>query len=433
MLEHLSTSLSSQLTVLRIPMPSIQSVTVLALVNAGSRYEPAKWWGISHFLEHMVFKGTEKYPDAQALSAAVDAVGARFNAFTSKEYTGYYVKAAANHLELALDVVSDMLLTPRLRQSDIDREKGVIIEEINMYRDMPAAHISNLFEEMMFNIETIGHEVIGTKETVSSLKVEDFAQYLHQWYGLRNVVLVLAGDEKVLRKESTLTLIQKMFQKGDVETRQAEDFRKHLDTKPITDKKLHVENRKTEQAHFVMGFPGLPREHALRHASTLLGVVLGGGMSSRLFNEVREKRGLCYYIHADTDFYHDTGVFGASAGVDPTRVDEAVKVTMDEFQAVVEGRKPITEAELQKAKDFVSGKFVLDLEDSESVAQYFGMKQLLLGKIETPAELLAKFTAVTMDQVREVAQRIIRPAETRFAIIGPFEQPDRFQKLLVQS
>jgi len=433
MLNHSLTTLPSGLTLIQVPMQSVESVTVLALVNTGSRYEPTQWWGISHFLEHMVFKGTEKYEDAQSLSAAVDAVGAKFNAFTSKEYTGYYVRSASKHLRLAIDVVSDMLLTPRLRQEDLDREKGVIIEEINMYTDMPSSHIENLFEQMMFEEATLGHDVIGTKETVTNLSTSDFQKYLHQWYGLKNVVLILAGDEKVLNQEKTLQMVEQMFQKGDASAREAKSFRDHLGTAPITNKKLHVEFRQTEQAHFILGFPGVSRTHTARQALSLLSVVLGGNMSARLFSEVREKRGLCYYVHADTDHYHDVGVFGGAAGVDPKRVDEAVKVTVDEFLAIADGRKPVTESELRRAKDFISGKFVMDLEDSESVAQYYGMKQLLLGSVETPTELMKKFMAVTLDEVKAIAQEIIKPEELRFGIIGPFDNSTRFENLLKAS
>lgn len=430
MLEHFIDVLPNGLTLIRIPMASIESVTVLALVNTGSRYEPKKWWGISHFLEHMVFKGTKNYPDAQSLSSAVDAVGARFNAFTSKEYTGYYVKAAATKTELALDVVSDMLLTAQLRQDDIDREKGVIIEEINMYADMPAAHISNIFEQMFFSEESLGHDVIGLKETVSNLKKTDFDAYINEWYGLKNVVLILSGDATVLKKPETLELVEKMFSKGNGSSRKSEKFADHLGKHTVQEKRIHVEFRETEQAHFVLGFPGLSRVSPQRHALTLLGVILGGGMSSRLFNEVREKRGLCYYIHTDTEFYHDVGSFGASAGVDPKRVDEAVQVTIDEFIAVANGKNPITKEELHKAKELIAGKFVLDLEDSESVAQYYGMKKLLSNVIESPDELLAKYKAVTLDEINEVAREIIKREEIRFAIIGPFKDTARFEKLI---
>ncbi len=430
MLEHSIVTLKSGLTLIRVPMPAVESVTVLALVNVGSRYEPEKWWGISHFLEHMVFKGTEKFEDAQSLSAAVDAVGAKFNAFTSKEYTGYYVKAASKHMRLALDVVSDMLLTPRLRADDLEREKGVIIEEINMYADMPSAHIGNQFEQMMFQRSTLGHDVIGTKETVTALQASDFQEYIQQWYGLKNVVLVLSGDEKVLSSENTVQLVEEMFHKGDPESRSAQCASDYLGTSPITQNRLHVEHKQTEQAHFIIGFPGISRTDKGRHPLSLLSVILGGNMSSRLFSEVREKRGLCYYVHSDTDYYRDTGVFGASAGVDPRRVDEAVKVTLAQFAALKDGSKPITESELRKAKDFVTGKFVMDLEDSESVAQYFGMKKLLLSEIETPEQLMKKFMAVTLEEVNGVVEQLVKLDQVRFAIIGPFEDKSRFEKLL---
>lgn len=430
MLNHDVTTLESGLTLIRVPMPAVQSVTVLALVNAGSRYEPTQWWGISHFLEHMVFKGTERYADAHALSSAVDAVGARFNAFTSKEYTGYYVQAISKHLRLGLDVVSDMLLTPRLLQSDIDREKGVIIEEINMYADMPSSHIANLFEQMAYNMDTLGHDVIGTKETVSALTSEDFQQYVQQWYGLKNVVLVLAGDENVLKQDATVDLVKEMFSKGNAAKRGAEQAKNHLGATPLTANQFHLEYKKTEQAHLVMGFPAFNRTDPRRYALALLAVALGGGMSSRLFTEVREKRGLCYYVSADTDYYHDTGLFGAAAGVDPKRVDEALSVIMDEFLAVLTDKRAVTQEELTKAKEFFAGKFVLDLEDSENVAQYFGMKQLLLGKVESPEALMAKYAAVTLDQVHAVAAEIIQEKSLRAALIGPFRERERFEQIL---
>jgi predicted Zn-dependent peptidase len=430
MLNYLKTVLPSGLTVIRVPMPAVKSVTVLALVSTGSRYEPEKWFGISHFLEHMVFKGTQKYPDSQALAAAVDAVGAKFNAFTSKEYTGYYVKAASQHSGLALDFVSDQLLTPQLKQEDIDREKGVIIEEINMYADMPSAHIGNLFEQMVYQPSGLGHDVLGTKETVSSLTTQDFQSYLKQWYGLKNVVLILAGDDTVLSKESVLSEIETAFSKGNSKERQAEKFSDHLEKRPLSEERLLVEFKQTEQAHFIMGFPGISRSHKARHALSLLSVILGGNMSSRLFTEVREKRGLCYYVHSDTDFFHDCGLFGASAGVDPKRVEEAIKVTREEFLTVTTGQKPITALDLKTAKDYLIGKVIMDLEDSESVAQYFGMKQLLTGRVETPEELFAKFNAVTLEEIQGIADKLIQPDQLRLALIGPFKQAKNFEKFL---
>src|SRR3989344_8779819 len=210
---YLKNILSNGLTLLRIPMKGVQAVTVLALVNTGSRYEKPEWGGISHFLEHMVFKGTEKYPTAQDLAAAVDAVGAEFNAFTSKEYTGYYVKAASEHMPLAIDVVSDMLLTPTLRKDDLDREKGVIVEEINMYNDTPMRHIGDIFEQVLFAGSPLGRDIIGTKETVRGLSREDFVAYVKEWYGLGNVVLTVAGDATVVGGDSIVRDIEHAFSK----------------------------------------------------------------------------------------------------------------------------------------------------------------------------------------------------------------------------
>lgn len=433
MISYTKDILPSGLTVIRVPVPAVKSVTVLALVNVGSRYEEPRLWGISHFLEHMVFKGTEKYADAQELTAAIDAIGAKFNAFTSKEYTGYYVKATSKGVDLALEVVSDMLMTPKLRQEDIDREKGVIIEEINMYADMPASHIGSLFEQMMYDEATLGHDIIGTKQTVSQLKSEDFKNHLKTWYGSRNIVLILSGDEEVVSQDKIWAKVDQLFQKGDSRDRLTTKSKEHLGSYPLTDKRLLVEFRQSEQAHFVLGYPALKRTDQRRPALALLNVLLGSNMSSRLFSEVREKRGLCYYIHSDVDFYHDIGLFGAAAGVDPNRVEEAVTVTLHEFNALANGTKPVTADELQKAKDYITGKFVLDLEDSESIAQYFGMKQLLLGEVETPDELLKKYMAVTLDEVNALARELVVKGQLRFAIIGPFKEKSLFEKIIAES
>lgn len=430
MLSYSHDVLPSGLQVIRIPLPAVQSVTALALVNVGSRYEEPRLWGISHFLEHMVFKGTEKYPTAQSLAVAVDAIGAKFNAFTSKEYTGYYVKAASDGLELALDVVSDMLLTPQLRQEDIDREKGVIIEEINMYADMPSSHIGTLFEQMVYNSQTLGHDIIGTKETVSAFNSNDFSSHMNSWYSRANIVLIVSGDERKVNESDLLTKIDQLFQKGNVEKRSALKAADHLGSNHFQEKKLLVEYKATEQAHFVLGYPALDRKDERKQVLSLLSVILGGNMSSRLFSEVREKRGLCYYVHAETDTYHDAGLFGGSAGVDPKRIEEAVKVTLAEFQSLSDGDKPITDEELKRAKDYISGTFVLGLEDSESVAQYFGLKQLLLGKIETPEEVLKKYQAVTLEEINALAKEIIRKDQLRFAVIGPFKDQGLFEKAI---
>lgn len=432
MLDHIYTKLLSGLQVIRVPMPEVKSVTVLALANTGSRYETLKEQGIAHFFEHIVFKGTKNYPNSQVLASTIDAIGASFNAFTSKEYTGYYVKSASAHIETSLDVVSDMLLVPNIFQEDIDREKGVIIEEINMYEDMPMRHIGDLFENLMYQGSGLGHDTIGTKETVSSITSEDFKRFLKKWYGLSNLVLVVSGDEKVVKSDKMIDLIKKYFSK-DAGKREE----KGLDIKTIADEKLKIVKdrlsityKKTEQAHLCLGWPGIKRNDDRKYALSLLSTVLGGNMSSRLFTEVREKRGLCYYVSSDADFYHNTGVFGASAGVDPTRTLEAISVILSEFYALIDGTKPVTAEELKKAKDYTSGSFILGMEDSRSVAQFFGMRQLLMGDTITPTDVLKRYEAVTLEEVNQVARALIKKGECRLAVIGPYKSDKQFAKLL---
>jgi predicted Zn-dependent peptidase len=435
MLKHKISVLDSGLNVIRVPMPSVKSVTVLALCNTGSRYENPDQYGVAHFFEHMVFKGTANFPDAQLLAASIDAVGANFNAFTSKEYTGYYVKSAADHMELAMDVVSDLLLTPKLRQEDIDREKGVIVEELNMYADMPARHIGDLFEQMVFKGSGLEHSIIGNKKTIKGMQQSDFKALLESWYGLGNMVLIIAGDASVVDQDKTLKLVEKMFAK-DSKNNQSHHKNKvnvtnPLTSDPISQDRLKVEFKQTEQAHLIMGWPGMKRSDDRRYALALLSTALGGNMSSRLFTEVREKRGLCYYVNSDVDFYHDTGIFGASAGVDPKRVEEAIKVIKSEFEQVATpGDKQITAAELQRAKDYVAGKMVLGLEDSEAVAQFFGMKQLLQNEIVSPEEVLASYNRVTLEEVHQVAADLVKPGELRLAVIGPYKDEAKFKKLI---
>jgi predicted Zn-dependent peptidase len=433
MVTHHKHTLKNGLPVLLVEMPSVQSVTALVLTNTGSRYEVPEQAGIAHFFEHMVFKGTEKYGSAQDLASAIDAIGADFNAFTSKEYTGYYVKSASQHLGTSLDVLSDMLLRPLLKQEDIDREKGVIIEEINMYKDNPMHHVANLFEQMAYADFGLNHDIIGTRETVSSLTTADFQSFLSSWYGLPNMLLVLAGDATVLKDKHTLKMIEAAFSKptGQERVKNKVKLARYYSKEPLSESTLHVEHRPTEQAHVILGWKGLPRtDDENRPILSLLGTLMGGNMSSRLFSEVREKRGLCYYVHSDVDYYHEVGLVGASAGVDPKRVYEAIEVIRAEFAEVATGKKPVTDEELNRAKEYIRGTMTLSFEDSRSVGQSFGMKELLLDRVETLEESLAKMQAVTLDQVNNLASTLFKNANPKLAVIGPFEDKAKFEELI---
>ncbi len=429
-MQYNKTVLDSGLQVVRVPIQSVKSVTVLALVKVGSRYESAELGGISHFLEHMVFKGTEKYPTAQDVSMTVDAIGAEYNAFTSKEYTGYYVKSASKDISVALDVVSDMLLTPKLRVDDLEREKGVILEEISMYEDTPMRHIGDVFEQMFYAGSPLGREVIGTRETVKSMTIQNFQDHLHKWYGLHNIVVMVVGDAEVVEKADLLDQVSQMFSKGEV-LKRSKPASLDVTKNPIgQESRVKVEYKKTEQAHFVIGFPGIKRMDPDRYALSVLSTALGGNMSSRLFTEVREKRGLCYYVHSEADSYAEAGFFGAAAGVDPKRIDEAVQVTLSQFTQLLESSNRIKEAEIQRAKDFTVGNLILGMEDSQNVALSYGIKLLLEGKIRTLDEIIAKIQAVNAEDIERIVSRLVQPGEVRFAMIGPFEDEERFKKLL---
>lgn len=406
---------------MQIPMPGVQSATVMVLVNTGSRYEKPREEGIAHFFEHMVFKGTNKYPDPQTLASVIDGLGADFNAFTSKEYTGYYVKSASKHIRVALDVVSDMLLQPKLRQEDIDRERGVIIEEINMYQDTPMHYIGYLFERMFFAGSGLSHDILGSKKTVSQLDRDDFEHFIQQWYGLGNMTVVVAGDASTVGTKECLDEIKKAFSKKPEQVRPKDKVKINRvigSESPVAPKSLHLQTKDTEQAHFILGWPSLNRRDPKKHALSLLRVILGGNMSSRLFTEVREKRGLCYYVRSDVDYFHDSGVFGASAGVDPNRIEEALEVVIAEFYDLVKDKKPVTTDELSRAKEYLTGSIVLGLEDSRSVAQYFGLKRVLTDEIETPEESLKKIQAVTLADIKAIAKQLVVESELRLALIG---------------
>lgn len=426
MFNHQLETLANGLQLLRIGLPAAASITTLVFSNTGSRYEQANEYGIAHFFEHMVFKGTPAYPDPQLLASAIDGIGADFNAFTSREYTGYYIKAASQHLDLTLDVLSDMLLRPLLKQEDLERERGVIIEEMNMYKDNPMHHIANVYEEMLWEGSGLSHDIIGTRETVTGVNRPDFVNFLSRWYGHGNLLIVLAGDEKIVMATSAREKVEKAFTKSPEHDRvggkqqpeglQPEGF--------VSSKRLLVIERPTEQAHLILGWKGLRRGAAQRHALSLLSVVLGGSMSSRLFTEVREKRGLCYYVSSDTEFYRETGFFGASAGVETKRVQEAIEVITAEFIDLATGKRSVTQEELDRAKEHVGGKMLLSFEDSRSVAQFYGMRQLLQDKIEDPDEVMRHIRAVTTEEIQALASQLLHQDEMRLGVIGPFKESE---------
>ncbi len=406
--------LSNGLRVIMVPMPSFESATVLVLVKAGSRYESDKNNGISHFLEHMAFKGTKRRPSAMDIATLVDGMGGEFNAFTGKETTGYFIKSHANHIEVSMDVLSDMLQNSLFKSIEIDKERGVILEEINLYEDTPSRRIGDVYENLLYKDTPMGWNIDGKKEVIKSIQRLDFLSYLSSLYSAHNITVVVAGGIDVKR---TLELVSKYF--GKMRRFDTLPYVKVLEdqSKP----EVLIKHKKTEQVNIALGVRTVPLNHKDRYPLSVLSAILGAGMSSRLFHEVREKRGLAYYIRASSDHYQDCGTLASYSGVDPKRVDEAVKVILEEFRKVQNSKYAVKSSELKKAKEFIKGHLVLELEDSRSVAGFYAHQELLEDRIDTPEEVLVKVDKVSLMDIERVAEKYLVEKSLNLAIIGDFD------------
>jgi predicted Zn-dependent peptidase len=412
-------TLDNGLRVLTADLPHAQSVAVLVMLAAGSRYETAESNGIAHFSEHMFFKGTEKRPSAREIAGAIDAIGGEFNAFTGKEYTAYYVKCAAEHRDVALDVLVDMLRHARFDAEEIEREKGVIVEEMNMYYDTPRDYIGGLYEHLLWGDQPLGRVIIGRKETVREATRETFMEYLDRWYRPSRMVLGVSGriGEDLLDRAQEL-----LGDLADAETGEPEP------TSPHANGRVLVHTKQAEQAHISLGVHSLPVDHPDRYAIQLLATALGGGMSSRLFSEVRERRGLAYYVYGLNYAYTDAGTLYAQAGVDIARIDDAVATIAGELRKIA--AEPVPAEELEKARNFAKGRFVLQLESPQGLMLFGLRKEVLERRLPDPDEVLRGLDAVTSDDVARVAGELITPERLRLAVIGPFEDSARFEPLL---
>lgn len=417
------TILKNGLRLITIPMPRVDSVTVILMIGAGSRYETAENNGISHFLEHIVFKGTKKRPSALAISSEIESIGADFNAATGKEQTFFYVKSSSSHLNLSLDVVSDIVCNPLLDRSDIEREKGVILEEINMYEDLPMTRVHEYFNELLFPSSPLGWPVLGNKETIQKITKENFISYRSNLYGPKNMVLVIAGGVTAQKAQnSAQEYLEDFVCQGENHQKPSEKF---IQSRPG----LLLKSKKTDQTHLVLGVRGNPLGHTDRYAESILGTILGSGMSSRLFVQIREKRGLAYYIRAEVEHFLDNGYLAASAGIETRRVEEAIKVILLEFEKM-KNAQGISKKEMERAKEFVKGRMILELEDSRNFAALYGTQELMEDKIKTVKEILEEIDKVTKEDVARVAGEFFVEDRLNLAIIGPFEDKEKFAKLL---
>src|SRR3954467_11355526 len=392
----------------------------MVILSAGSRYETPDTNGIAHFSEHMFFKGTERRPSARQIAGEIDAIGGEFNAFTGKEYTAYYVKCAAEHRDVALDVIVDMLRNSRFDAEEIEREKGVVIVEMNMYFDTPRDFIGGVYEELLYGDQPLGWDIIGRKETVRGATRETFMQYLDHWYKPGRMVVGVGGKTG----EGLTERIDELF--GDL---QPADSGEPPAVSPHANGRVRVFTKQSDQAHICLGVPSYPLEHPDRYALQLLATVLGGGMSSRLFSEGRERRGLAYYVFGLNHSYTDTGSLYAQAGVDINRIDEAVTTIVTGLKRIAQDRVPADE--LEKARNFAKGRFVLQLESPQGTIMFGLRREVLEGRAIEPQEGLEALDAVPADEIQRVAQQLIADEALRLALIGPFEDDtERFEALL---
>jgi len=424
---HTKTTLGNGLRVITENLPGTKSVTALVLVKAGSRFESKDINGISHFLEHLFFKGAQKYKSAKEVSEAIDSVGGDFNAFTSKEYAGYYVKVASHHKELALDVLSDMLIHSKFDQGEIEKERGVILEELNMYQDTPMVQVSWDFERALFGDQPIGWDEGGLKDVIKRVSHDDFVAYKESLYTSEDMVVCLAGDIEHSEAEKLVSAYFPMAQGKATRTMPA--FTPALPTC----ERVRLQTKKTEQAHMVCGVMGLPEKHPDHYVLKVLSSVLGGNMSSRMFMAVRESKGLAYYISCGTEDYLDTGAFYTRAGVDVNRIELAVTAVLDEYKKICD--TGIDEKELLKGKEFLKGKLTLSLEDSENVAQMHARNELLYGKLKSYEEVAGELDKVTVGEVKRVATELLGGGDGTsgklcLAVIGPYEDKSKFEKLI---
>lgn len=420
---HSTHTFPSGLRVVTIPMPATQTATVLVLVGTGSKYEAKEIGGISHFLEHMMFKGTERRPGPLDIARELDGIGADYNAFTSKEVTGYYAKASVAKLDVITDVVFDIFQNALLDETAIEREKGPVIEEINMDKDNPMRHVADVFEDAMYGDQPAGWDIAGTKESVAALTRDQVADYFHSHYVAANTVIAVAGN---VSHEDVVARVTKAFAHVRESAAPTKLATRHTDAGPV----VRAINRDTDQTHFILGLRGIDLKDERRYAMGLASTILGGGMSSRLFTEIREKRGLAYYVGSRHTTYTDSGYLMMRAGVNAEKVQEAATVMLE--QCADMAMRGVSEEELKRAKDNMEGSLVLGLEHSDTVADTYAMSWLLDGSILTPEQELDKLKAVTGEEVRAAMREILAPERAALALIGPQSNEGSLQELIIQ-
>jgi len=421
-MEYQLHTLKNGLRVILAPMAGNETATVMVMTGTGSRYEDKRENGLAHFLEHMFFKGTKKRPSARAISEELDGVGAVYNAFTAKERTAYFAKVSARYLDTALDVISDIFLNSMLPEKEITKERGAIIQEIDMYEDIPMRTVDNVFDELIFGKEhPLGRTILGPKENIKSFTRKEFSAYLKRNYTPLNTVVCITGafDEK-----KVLVKIEKEF--DGLTHGNPPNFISFSSEQ--NEPRIAIKEKKTDQTHFILGVPAYPYLHKDEYALAVLTTILGAGMSSRLFLEVREKRGLAYSVHAWVERYPDTGYLGVQAGVEHAKLEKTVQTILAEFKKIKE--KKVSAAELTKAKQYLKGTMTLALETSDEIANHAATSMINLARVRPLEEILKGIDIVSADDIQRVARDLLRTERLNLAIIGPHVHKEKFLSLL---
>jgi predicted Zn-dependent peptidase len=413
-------TLDNGLRLVTSEMPHTRAVSVVFFTAAGPRYEVESEAGISHFIEHICFKGTEKRRSSKEISEAIESVGGVINGGTDKELTTFWCRVTSENFLLALDILVDLLLHSRFDATDIDRERQIIIEEINMSLDSPRQRVAMLIDELLWPGHPFGRDIAGSKETVAALTRQQMLDFISQHYLPNTTVVAVAGDIEQKPVQDTINQTLGEWKSNKVSA----GFPNVGDQKAA---RLNIEFRDTEQAHLCLGIPGLSFFHPDRYAVDLLSIILGEGMSSRLFIEIREQQGLAYEIHSYADHFADSGAVIISAGVDPGRVDSALSSIIDQLSKL---KEQISEAELAKAKEIAKGRLLLSLESSRNVAGWLGAQELLTSRILTTDDVISLVEAVTIEDLKRVAQQLLTSKKLNLAIVGPVKEEKPLVRLL---
>jgi len=419
---HYKTVLSNGVRVVTGPMTGVRSASLIFYYGVGSRFEEPRIQGVSHFLEHMLFKGTEKRPDPMMISQQIEGIGGTLNAGTGRESTNYWCKVPSTHFAMAFEVLADIIRNSVIDSAELDKERSVIIEEIRSVNDSPEDLVHDVIDEVVWGDQGIGRPIAGTEDTVSNIDREGMVDFWRRNYRPERLVIAAGGD---ITHEQTVELAEMYF--GDL-VAQGPGNEFDLTRNEQKETKIHLVNRETEQAHLCLAMPALSYSTERRYVQGTIEAILSSGMSSRLFQEIREKRGLVYSVYGYFRPYADIGQAVVYAGTDLERVEETVGAIVGELRKLRDDGVP--EEELQRTKDLRKGRLLMGLEDSRSVASWVGSQELTYGEIRTPEEVMVKIEQVTAKQVKELAEEIFQPEKLSLALIGPYDDPAPFLELM---